>query len=142
MDQIQWNILILISSNYDLKSLKIPKADDISGAGTAYPSRALELTYGFSGVRVTRSLVLCVCFVDSCVFPFFWPLCYLSFDLRILIIPLARKGKYLKCNFSVISLVIYSNPVHDDVYSTQHYVIKFANGVRIYYQRNYREITL
>ena len=31
-----------------------------SGAGTAYPSV-------FSGVRVTRSLVLCVCFIDCCL---------------------------------------------------------------------------
>ena len=43
----------------------------------------------FSGVRVTRSLVLCVCFVGLCfsfsTF-FFWPLCCLSFfDLRIMI---------------------------------------------------------
>ena len=32
----------------------------------------------FSGVRVTRSLVLCVCFVDSffvLLYFFFWPLC-------------------------------------------------------------------
>ena len=40
----------------------------------------------FSGVRVTRSLVLCVCLVDRCLSFFFWPLCCLSFfDLRILI---------------------------------------------------------
>ena len=44
---------------------------------------------GISGVRVTRSLVLCVCFVDRCLsfcsFSF-WLLCCLSFfDLRILI---------------------------------------------------------
>jgi hypothetical protein len=39
----------------------------------------------FSGVRVTRSLVLCVCFVDLCLFFFFWPLCCLPFyDLQIL----------------------------------------------------------
>ena len=38
----------------------------------------------FSGVRVARSLVLCVCFVDRCLYFFFWPLCCL-FDLRILI---------------------------------------------------------
>ena len=31
-----------------------------SEAGTAYPSAA-------PGVRVTRSLVLCVCFVDRCL---------------------------------------------------------------------------
>jgi len=51
-----------------------------SGAGTAYPSRAPEFTPAFSGVRVTRSLVLCVCFVDRCLSYFFWPffVCSLS----------------------------------------------------------------
>jgi hypothetical protein len=39
-----------------------------SGAGTAYPSGAPEFTLGFSGFRVTRSLTLCVCFVDRCLF--------------------------------------------------------------------------
>ena len=42
----------------------------------------------FSGVRVTRSVVLCVCFVDRYLSfcTFFWPLCCLFFfDLRILI---------------------------------------------------------
>ena len=38
-----------------------------SGAGTSYPSGAPEFTPVFSGVRVTRSLVLCVCFVDRCL---------------------------------------------------------------------------
>jgi hypothetical protein len=38
-----------------------------SGAGTANPSGAHEFTPGFSGVRVTRSLVLYVCFVDRCL---------------------------------------------------------------------------
>jgi len=45
-----------------------------SGAGTAYPSGAPEFTSGFSGVRVTRSLVLCVCSVDRCLY-----LCPFSF---------------------------------------------------------------
>jgi hypothetical protein len=31
----------------------------------------LHLPSGFSGVRVTRSLVLCVCFVDRCLSFFF-----------------------------------------------------------------------
>ena len=35
-------------------------------AGTAYPSGAHVFTPVFSGVRCTRSLVLCVCFVDRC----------------------------------------------------------------------------
>jgi hypothetical protein len=39
----------------------------ISGAGTAYPFGAPEFIPGLSGVRVTRSLVLYVCFVDRCL---------------------------------------------------------------------------
>jgi hypothetical protein len=36
-----------------------------SGAGTAYPSEALEFTPVFSEVRATRSLVLCGMFCRS-----------------------------------------------------------------------------
>ena len=58
-----------------------------SGGGTAYLSGVPDLS-----PDVTLSLVLCVCFVDSCLSFlsfFFWPLCCLSFfDLRILITPL------------------------------------------------------
>jgi hypothetical protein len=39
-----------------------------SGAGTANPSGALEFTPVLSGVRVTRSLVLYVCYVDRCLY--------------------------------------------------------------------------
>ena len=49
----------------------------------------------FSGVRVTRFLVLCVCFVDCCVllYFFFWPLCCLFFfDIQILITPLVSSN--------------------------------------------------
>jgi hypothetical protein len=38
-----------------------------SGAGTTYPSGAPEFTPVFSGVHVTRSLVLYVYFVDRCL---------------------------------------------------------------------------
>ena len=52
----------------------------------------------FSGVAVTRSLVLYVCFVDRCLFfcPFFfWPLCcLLFFDIRILINNLVSSNSY------------------------------------------------
>jgi len=57
----------------------------------SYP-HSPEFISCFSGVRVARSLVLCVNFVDRCLSfcPFFfWPLCRLSFfDLRIMITPL------------------------------------------------------
>jgi hypothetical protein len=43
----------------------------------------------FSGVHVTQSLVLCLCFVDCCLSFVLWPLCCLFFfDLWILITPL------------------------------------------------------
>jgi len=53
----------------------------------------------FSGVRVTRSLVLCVCFVDRCLYFFFWPLCCLFFcDIRILITPLVYSNSSYTCH--------------------------------------------
>ena len=52
----------------------------------AYPSEAPEFTLSFSGVRVARSLVLCVCFVDRCLSFFFWPLCCLSFCLLTIVL--------------------------------------------------------
>jgi hypothetical protein len=54
---------------------KINTTGATSGAGTAYPSGAPEFTPCFSGVRVTRSLVLYVCFVDRCL-----SFCAFSFD--------------------------------------------------------------
>jgi hypothetical protein len=39
----------------------------IRGAGTAHPSEDLNSPQAFTGVRFTRSLVLCVCFVDRCL---------------------------------------------------------------------------
>jgi len=38
-----------------------------SGAGTAYHSGAPAFTSRFSGINVTRSLALCICFVDRCL---------------------------------------------------------------------------
>ena len=49
-----------------------------SGARTAYLYGAPVFTPSFSGVRVARSLVLCVCFVDRCL-----SICTFSFDHRI-----------------------------------------------------------
>ena len=49
---------------------------------TGATSGAPEFTTGFNWVRVTRSLVLYVCFLDRCLSFctfFFWPLCCLFF---------------------------------------------------------------
>jgi hypothetical protein len=54
-----------------------------------------------SGVRVTRSLVFYVVFCISLFVPlsfFFWPLCCLSFDFRILITPLVSYKLFLDHN--------------------------------------------
>jgi hypothetical protein len=48
---------------------------DTSGAGTIYPSWGPEFTPVVSGVRVTQSLALYVCFVNRCL-----SFCHLSFD--------------------------------------------------------------
>ena len=59
----------------------------------------------FSGVRVTRSLVLCVCFVDRCLSFSFWPLCCLFFfDVRILITPLVSSDSSY---FGIVPIVWY-----------------------------------
>jgi hypothetical protein len=58
----------------------------------------------FSGVHGTRSLVFCVMFFRSLfvLFSFFfWPLCCLSFDLRILITPLlSSNSSYILNGYS------------------------------------------
>jgi hypothetical protein len=59
-------------------------------AGTAN-SGAPEFTPLFSGVRVTRSLAVCVCFVDRCLSLFFW-------SLWILITPLVSSNSSC-CSF-------------------------------------------
>jgi hypothetical protein len=54
---------------FDIRSVAYSKPSFTSGAGTAHPSGVPEFTPPtvFNGVRVTRSLVLCVCFVDRCL---------------------------------------------------------------------------
>ena len=54
----------------------------------------------FCGVQVTRSLVLCVCFVDRCLSfcTFFWPLCC-SFSLEGFWLPLWYLQTLLSCLF-------------------------------------------
>ena len=90
-----------------------------SEAGTAYPLGSHMFSPPvLSGVRVTRSLVLCVMFVDRCLSFFVWPWYYLSFfDLPILITPLVylqtflTSGRYTKeiMHGRLISKLILNN---------------------------------
>ena len=69
--------------------------------------RAPEFTPDFSGVRVTRSLVLCVCFVDRCLSFFFWPLCCLSFvHLQIMITTLVSSNSSCSVTNTPVVLAI------------------------------------
>jgi len=67
-------------------------------------------SFNFSGVCVTRSLVLCVCFVDRCLSFFVWPLCCLSFNLRILITPLVSSNTFDFFSFHFIN-ERFPNPI-------------------------------
>ena len=71
------------------------------GAGTGYTFETPAFTPGFKWVRVTRSLVLCLFFVEDCLSFFFWSLFCLSFDLRIFITPLVYIQTLLKTSLVI-----------------------------------------
>ena len=74
---------------------------------------------GFSGVRVTRSLVLCEMLCRSLFVPlffFFWPLHCLSFYLRILITPLASSSSFLLSHNPCIGKMV-SFQLFNDAYN-------------------------
>jgi len=72
---------------------------------------APEFTPVFSGVRVIRSLVVCFIFCRSLFVLlsfFFWPMCFLSFYLRILITLLGIFKLFLFCtNGTIFYLIVY-----------------------------------
>jgi len=74
----------------------------ISGRYQYQYAKCHVIIHIFSGIRVTRSLVLCVCFVDRCLSFFSRPLCCLFFDLRILIIPLVSSNSSIITPLSTI----------------------------------------
>ena len=100
-----------------------------SGTGTNnfFPEHLSSPPF-FCGVRVTRSLVVCVCFVDRCLSVcsfIFWPLCcQCFFDLRILITSLW----YLRSTssdypFGILDLQILITPL---VYSNSPFFFFFS----------------
>jgi len=75
----------------------INTTDATSGAGTAYPFGAPEFTPGFSRVRITRSIVLCVCFVVRC----------LSFCLLAIALCVLLRLTYYDCLFGIFKLLLH-----------------------------------
>jgi hypothetical protein len=66
----------------------------------------LSSPHVFRGVRVTRSLVLCVYVVDRCLSIFCWPLfCLFFFDIRILITHLVSSKS--SCLFVYLFFILF-----------------------------------
>ena len=86
----------------------------------SYSSGTPKFTPSFSGVRVTRSLVLCVCFVDRCLsfctFSFGHCVVLFFFDLRILITPLLSSISFNS------GLIQYYNHLCWDVATYEKYI--------------------
>jgi hypothetical protein len=114
-----WHRYRLTVNQVMVATVKLSKWWPTSGAGTVYPSGAPEFTLAFSGIHVTRSLVLYICFVDRylsfCTFSFghcvvcsssiygFWPLCCLFFfDIRIMAIVLSVLLRYTDSGHCVV----------------------------------------
>ena len=76
-----------------------------SGAGTTNPSGAPEFTPVFSGVRVTRSLVLYVYFVDLC-------LSFCSFFLLAIVLSVILQYPDFDCPFGIFKLFCHNRSVY------------------------------
>ena len=85
--------MLLIVSVIECVVNKINTAGVTSRAGTANPSGGPAFIPGFSRVRVTRSLVLYVCFVDRSFSFYTFSFSHLFFfDIQILIAPLVSSN--------------------------------------------------
>ena len=93
-----------------------------------------EFIPSFSDVRVAWSLVLCALIGRSLFvlfYFFFWPLCCLSFDLRILITPLVSTNSSflttIKCNWYLSQALVARShhPLFSNFLFTNLFSIKF-----------------
>ena len=76
MSVVQFTLIVLLLVEKELLTL----------------SKHLSAHPVFSEIRGTRSLVLCVCFVDRCLFFFFVFSVLLPYNIRILITPLVSSN--------------------------------------------------
>ena len=116
----------------------------IQTTGTAYPSGAPLV---FSGVRVTRSLVLCLYFVDRCLSFFFWPLCCLYFfDLRILITLWYLQTLLIQAPIFILNLVCHYIKLYTcnffPVYTSYNKITEHSVGDRRDGRRDYSSMRI
>ena len=93
--------------------------DATSGVGPAYTSGALEFTPIFSEVRVTRYLVLCVCFVDRCL-----SFCTFSFGHCVVITSLVSSNSSCAHNVvdfhGIFKIISYLNMIETFCFPNMH----------------------
>ena len=96
------------------------------------PPEHLSSTTIVCGVRVTRTLVLCVCFVDRCLSFFFWPLCCpFFFDIRILITPLV--SSYSSCMGTCVIYETFTKIEYDEIFVIREVIpISFMLSITFY----------
>ena len=84
---------------------QITKMGATSGAGTAYPSGAPQFTPNFQwGSQYSIFSFMCMfCRSLFVLLSLLWPLCCLSFDLRILITPLVSSNSSYTCICFIIT---------------------------------------
>ena len=66
----------------------------------------------FSGVRVTRALIFCICFVDRCLsfcLLFFWSLCCLFFCLLIIVLSVLLRYTASDYPFGIFNLFLIND---------------------------------
>ena len=96
------------------------------------PPEHLSSTTIVCGVRVTRTLVLCVCFVDRCLSFFFWPLCCpFFFDIRILITPLVSSNS--SCMGTCVIYETFTKIEYDEIFVIREVIpISFMLSITFY----------
>jgi hypothetical protein len=90
----------------------------------------LSVPLVFSGVHVTRSLVLCVCFVDRCL-----SFCTFSFSHCVFCSSIYGFWSPLWCLQTLLIHTLYDNfcitKIKYIMYNVQHYSILYHNAVRV-----------
>ena len=95
-------LIIFVPAVYTLYLL--PK--DLEQEFITFPEH-LRSPLVYSGVHVTRSLVVCVCFVDRCLYFFSRPLgCLFFFDIRILITTLISETLFITARSAILYIVM------------------------------------
>jgi hypothetical protein len=102
-EKIPWNLIEQNTSDWN-KNETMQKLMLATEAGPAHLSWAPGFTSGFSDVRVTRSLALCVSFVDRCLF-----FCYFHLTIVLFVLLTFTNYDYPFGIFKLFKIQIWLN---------------------------------